>query len=129
MESAAEIDSRDKPYSIPDHVITPTLADIYFQQGQPRLALQIISRLHEKDPDNEQISRRFHEIQDAISQGTAPEPPPPPEAIKLSRQQRPRSVSSTSRRRKPRTVDTRPLAGVKIKKGGDSGRKGPKPEK
>jgi tetratricopeptide (TPR) repeat protein len=57
------IDSRDKPYSIPDHVLTPTLADIYFQQGQYQLALQIYSRLIEKDPSNLNLQDRYDEIQ------------------------------------------------------------------
>ncbi|MGE5670640.1 MAG: tetratricopeptide repeat protein [Fibrobacterota bacterium] len=58
-----EIDTRDKPYSIPDHVLTPTLADIYYQQGQYQLALQIYSRLIEKEPSNLNLQDRYDEIQ------------------------------------------------------------------
>ena len=53
----------DRPYPIPDHVLTPTLADIYFQQGQPQLAMQIYKRLLEADPDNERIAQRLKEIE------------------------------------------------------------------
>ena len=63
----------DRLYSIPDHVLTPTLADIYFQQGQPNLAVQIYSRLLERDPDNEKIARRLDEIKKCISDGSAPD--------------------------------------------------------
>jgi hypothetical protein len=63
-----EIDERDKPYIIPDHVLTPTLADIYFQQGQYQLALQIYSRLLEKDPDNDRLQNRIIEINTCIEQ-------------------------------------------------------------
>jgi tetratricopeptide (TPR) repeat protein len=63
-----EIDERDKPYNIPDHVLTPTLADIYFQQGQYQLALQIYSRLLEKDPDNDRLQNRIIEIKTCIEQ-------------------------------------------------------------
>jgi tetratricopeptide (TPR) repeat protein len=54
-------------YSIPDHVLTPTLADIYYQQGQPKLALQIYNRLLEADPDNERIVKRTREIEHFIA--------------------------------------------------------------
>ncbi len=59
---SGEIDTRDKVYSIPDHVLTPTLADIYYQQGQYQLALQIYSRLIEKDPSNLNLQERYDEI-------------------------------------------------------------------
>lgn len=62
-----QVDTRDKPYSIPDHVLTPTLADIYFQQGQYQLALQIYSRLIEKDPSNLNLQDRYDEIQAHLS--------------------------------------------------------------
>lgn len=61
------IDSRDKIYSIPDHVLTPTLADIYYQQGQYQLALQIYSRLIEKDPSNLNLQERHDEIRAHLS--------------------------------------------------------------
>jgi len=61
------IDTRDKPYSIPDHVLTPTLADIYFQQGQYQLALQIYSRLIEKEPSNIHLQDRYDQIQAYLS--------------------------------------------------------------
>ena len=50
-EPGAEPDAAQRQtYSIPDHVLTPTLADIYYQQGQPRLALEIYRRLLEAIP-------------------------------------------------------------------------------
>jgi tetratricopeptide (TPR) repeat protein len=65
----------DPTGSIPDHVLTPTLADIYFQQGQSRLAVQIYTRLLQRDPDNEKIARRLEEITTSIASGLAPLPP------------------------------------------------------
>lgn len=53
---------------IPDHVLTPTLADIYFQQDQPYLAVQIYKRLLEKNPDNEKIVQRIQQIEQVIAQ-------------------------------------------------------------
>jgi tetratricopeptide (TPR) repeat protein len=38
--------------AIPDHVLTPTFAKIYRQQGQFKLAKEIYERLLESDPDN-----------------------------------------------------------------------------
>jgi hypothetical protein len=59
-------DQRDKPYEIPDHVLTPTLADIYYQQGQYTLAHQIYSRLLEKEPENDKLRSRLDEIQEEM---------------------------------------------------------------
>ncbi|HMD68913.1 MAG TPA: tetratricopeptide repeat protein, partial [Chitinivibrionales bacterium] len=59
----------DLAFSIPDHVLTPTLADIYYQQGQPRLALQIFRRLLDADPDNERIAKRIREIEAGLNAG------------------------------------------------------------
>ena len=60
---------------IPDHVLTPTLADIYLQQGQPKLALTIYRRLLEKKPDNEKLEARVKEIERALAEGTLPMAP------------------------------------------------------
>jgi hypothetical protein len=58
--------------NIPDHVLTPTLADIYFQQGQPRLAAHIYNRLLNRDPDNDKLRERLSIIQEAIDAEPAP---------------------------------------------------------
>ncbi len=55
-------------HSIPDHVLTPTLGDLYFQQGQHELALSVFRRLHERDPENEKIGERLQEIEDEIAE-------------------------------------------------------------
>ena len=105
-------DGSDRLYSIPDHVLTPTLADIYFQQGQPNLAVQIYSRLLERDPDNEKIARRLDEIKKCILESRVPVPPA------AAGKAVPKSESKPSRR--PRTKKTKaghkPLEGVHIKK-------------
>jgi len=64
-KGAEDIPSVDQ-YSIPDHVLTPTLADIYFQQGQPALALQIYNRILKADPDNEEAVEKIRDIQKHI---------------------------------------------------------------
>jgi len=110
-------DDSDRPYSIPDHVLTPTLADIYFQQGQPNLAVQIYSRLLERDPDNEKIARRLEEITKCISEGRAPAPP---EEIPMDSAAKKVPTSDQKHSRKPRTNKAqqghKPLEGVRIKK-------------
>ena len=106
----------DRPYSIPDHVLTPTLADIYFQQGQPQLAMQIYKRLLEADPDNERIAQRLKEIEDHIEEISGQETiafdamphAPSPRQIYYRRE----SVEA----KKTESPDEKPLAGVKIKK-------------
>ncbi|MGM0462350.1 MAG: hypothetical protein ACQEQ4_08035, partial [Fibrobacterota bacterium] len=50
---------------IPDHVLTPTFADIYLQQGQPHLAREIYRRLAQNQTDNEEYLQKIATI-DAI---------------------------------------------------------------
>lgn len=87
-------------YSIPDHVLTPTLAEIYLQQGQTQVAIQIYVRLLIRDPANTRLSLRLEEIK----QITAAEESDPFGNTKQA------AVHSKS------LQDKRPLAGVRIKK-------------
>jgi tetratricopeptide (TPR) repeat protein len=100
-------------YVIPDHVLTPTLADIYYQQGQPQLALQIYRRLLEADPDNERISLRMGEIEASLeSQETS-------ETVIIDKKSGvfATPVLSPEEEKKQRnSVEPKPLAGIKIKK-------------
>ncbi|MDR0308144.1 MAG: tetratricopeptide repeat protein [Chitinispirillales bacterium] len=61
-----EIDERDAALELPDHVLTPTLADIYFQQGQPKLSLQIYERLALRDPKDPRLQSKIQEIKDFL---------------------------------------------------------------
>jgi len=63
-----EIDERDADAALelPDHVLTPTLADIYFQQGQPKLSLQIYERLALRDPKDPRLQSKIQEIKDFL---------------------------------------------------------------
>ncbi len=116
-ETAAVAD--EKIASIPDHVLTPTLADIYYQQGQPHLAIQIYKRLLEKDPDNERLQSRLEEIEahapaapvrrETAGMGAAFGPKP-------SKTRGMRRRSGRARRRRRAANDGRPLKGVRIKK-------------
>jgi pilus assembly protein FimV len=107
------IDKKDNPLDIPDHVLTPTLADIYFQQGQPHLAVTIYRRLLDRDPANEKLLRRVEEIEAAIARGAETEtqtvPAPVPQPVK------PVKKAPKGSRGRP-ADDSRPLAGVRIKK-------------
>jgi pilus assembly protein FimV len=101
---------KSSEFSIPDHVITPTLADIYFQQGQPLLAVQIYERLLNKDPDNERIIERIEEIKKFIVEtGWKPDT----ENKKKPDEQRPKRTSRQQRS----SGKNKPLTGVRIKKG------------
>jgi tetratricopeptide (TPR) repeat protein len=102
-------DDQSLEYSIPDHVLTPTLADIYFQQGQPRLAVQIYERLLRKDPDNERIARRIEEIKKLI----ALMPEPPAEVKNAAKKPAPKTQLPRSGKS---STTPKPLAGVRIKK-------------
>ena len=64
--SFAEVEEQKQCYSIPDHVLTPTLADIYLEQGQSRLAARIYARLLQRDPGNQALAARLATIEKAI---------------------------------------------------------------
>lgn len=101
-------------YSIPDHVLTPTLADIYYQQGQPQLALQIYRRLFEADPDNERMAERIREIEASVAlqetDKTAFAGDPVVHNVSKI------AIRSESNVDKKKSSPARPLAGVRIKK-------------
>jgi tetratricopeptide (TPR) repeat protein len=114
-------DERDTPFDLPDDVLTSTLADIYYQQGQPRLALHIYERLALRDPSDARLLAKAEEIRGALlllGEGGAPAftppPPPPPAAVKPEKA----PVASSGRKKKGAAAreDVRPLAGVRIKK-------------
>jgi hypothetical protein len=119
----AEVEANESPYDIPDHVLTPTLADLYFQQGQPSLALSIYRRLLEKSGgENEKFKKRINEIEKAVADGTAmnglPNEPAPlpadkktmtPPAAARARPHLKKHAGATGEK-------VRPLSGVRLKK-------------
>ena len=117
LKMKSEPDKRDKPFDMPDHVITPTLADLYFQQGQHTLALQLYSRLLKREPDNEKIAERIKEIQSIIaaspSQEIVSETTKTSDTTDRQTEKKPHKKRKSSSRNVP---DIRPLAGVRIKK-------------
>ena len=106
----------DQECSIPDHVLTPTLADIYFQQGQSRLAVQIYTRLLQRDPDNEKIARRLQDIQSVIAEGLAPMPPEEGASSGATTLPKPKTPQAGRARGSKAKTSGKPLAGVRIKK-------------
>jgi len=101
-----------KADSIPDHVLTPTLADIYYQQDQPNLAIQIYKRLLERDPDNERIEGRIAEIEKIIKERELQVERP--DSTKKTTREKPGRKKKTSRKKSK--DDSRPLKGVRIKR-------------
>ncbi len=113
--SNEELDERDRPYSIPDHVLTPTLADIYFQQGQLQLAVQIYSRLVEKDPDNDRLRERLEEIQKRMLAQKDESQSEVQKTIEETTEPLPKNLTNNKQKKKTSEID-RPLAGVRLKK-------------
>jgi len=105
-----QTDDNYRPYSIPDHVLTPTLADIYYQQGQHDLAIQIYKRLLSRDPDNENLQQKLNQLLDSSADIAGNNPPPVTRTTKKTT-----SANSPAKKRK-NLVDNRPLAGVRLKK-------------
>ncbi len=110
-EDTSEPDERDKPFSIPEHVLTPTLADIYYQQGQHQLAIQIYRRLLEREPENERFINRIKEIQTAMEDGVTGSKP-----IARAVRKNPDSSGSNRHTNDEKKYDPRPLAGVHLSK-------------
>jgi tetratricopeptide (TPR) repeat protein len=120
-ESSMDDSETTHTTAIPDHVLTPTLADIYFQQGQPHLAIQIYQRLLRMNPENEKIQARIARIEQFLaenSEKTAPEQRGSNiaffEAAPAAKVVQPVPVA-----RKKRTADPKeglPLKGKRIKK-------------
>lgn len=107
---AEEEDDSHRSYNIPDHVLTPTLADIYFQQGQLDLAIQIYKRLLSREPDNENLQQKLNQLLE-MPAGI------PSNNLSPDKQTTKKAISATSPVKKKKTVvDNRPLAGVRIKK-------------
>lgn len=103
--------------AIPDHVLTPTLADIYFQQGQPGVALEIYRRIQKADPDNERIARRMEEVRAAMAEDDgARAPEAATESSTPSRRPSSLTEKAGGRRKRRSSRDDRPLKGVRIKK-------------
>ncbi len=119
----AEVGTNDSPYDLPDHVLTPTLADLYFQQGQPHLALSIYRRLLEKSGgENDKFKKRIGEIEKAVADGAAAvrspaeqaaAPVPKPKKVVPAA---PRSLSRAKKGSDATGEKLRPLSGVRLKK-------------
>jgi hypothetical protein len=121
-DADADVDANEgTQFSIPDHVLTPTLADIYYQQGQPKLALQIYNRLLEADPDNDKLAKRTREIKDFIASQEAGETQIIDDGRKDSSSLRPvpakgKGPAQRASGRGKTDGGRKPLAGVRIKK-------------
>jgi hypothetical protein len=115
-EGGPDLDERDTPFDLPDHVLTSTLADIYYQQGQPQLALHIYERLALRNPDDRRLQAKIEEIKDVLLEadsGGGGEAP----AVKAESAEKPEKAPSGRKKKGAGTKDDRrPLAGVKIKK-------------
>ena len=119
----AEVGKNDSPYDLPDHVLTPTLADLYFQQGQPHLALSIYRRLLEKSGgENDKFKNRIAQIEKAVADGTAvTRSADEPAAVPVAKPKKiapatPRAASRTKQRYGEDGEKLRPLSGVRLKK-------------
>ena len=51
---------------LPNHILTPTFAQIYLEQGQPFLARQIYERLLARDGENDDFEEKLAEINEII---------------------------------------------------------------
>lgn len=106
-----------KVENIPDHVLTPTLADIYFQQGQASLAVGIYKRLLVKNPENIKIEERIEEIEEYIRKSMEIEEDEPlNEASEEKNVPRKKSARKKTSTKKTTSKAGKPLKGVKIKK-------------
>jgi hypothetical protein len=112
-------------HSIPDHVLTPTLADLYYQQGQTGLARNVFQRLLQRNPDNEKIKQRLREIEqggeqpqhdDTASGGAVTNDGGQSETYESqARQARRKRGKARKKNAQARRAGNKPLKGVRIK--------------
>ncbi|MDR0330317.1 MAG: tetratricopeptide repeat protein [Chitinispirillales bacterium] len=125
-DADGNFDERDTPFDLPDHVLTSTLADIYYQQGQPQLALHIYERLASRDPSDTRLLDKIDEIKGLLLQSGEGgyEPPltvgtPPEKANAASSERKKKGAGGKAAGGKAAgdgAAGARPLAGVRIKK-------------
>lgn len=113
LDISADIDNNDNPDDLPDQVLTPTLANIFLQQGQLRSAMKIYQRLAEKDPDNKELARQIEVLQKAIAEGIANLKPPKPRKSR-ARKKAPNPAEATGQQLP--AGDTMPPVNVRIRK-------------
>jgi hypothetical protein len=66
-EIITDTDSAKKESDLlPDHILTPTFAQIYLEQGLPHLAKQIYERLISKNGENDEYLEKIKEIDSII---------------------------------------------------------------
>ncbi len=106
-----------KVENIPDHVLTPTLADIYFQQGQASLAVGIYKRLLAKNPENIKMEERIEEIEEYIRKSMEIEECESEDEVESDEKTTPKkSTKKKSTKKKGTSKAGKPLKGVRIKK-------------
>jgi len=113
LDIAADITKDDNPDDLPDQVLTPTLANIYLQQGQPQFALKIYQRLAEKDRDNAELRRQIEEVEKIIAKGpdNAVQPPKPKRS-----KPRKKTIKAATEQTAAAGEVIPPLAGVRLRK-------------
>lgn len=111
--------STAEAYDIPDHVLTPTLADLYFQQGQFAMALKVYQSLCLRDPENKKLFAGLEHIRAAIAQQDAQETGA--KASVIRKKALPARKGLAKKSSAPETTSgqdggKKPLAGKKIKR-------------
>jgi hypothetical protein len=114
-EIVANIDKKENPDDLPDQVLSPTLANIYIEQGQPQFALKIYQRLAAKDPANQEIQQKISDVEKRIAKGAGDAAPPKPRRGRARKKTPSAKAASTSSL--PEDTKVRlPLAGVRLRK-------------
>lgn len=65
-EAFADMLAKNGTDLLPDHILTPTFAQIYLEQEQPFLAKQIYERLLANDSENEEYLKKLSEVNKII---------------------------------------------------------------
>jgi hypothetical protein len=114
LDITANIDKEDNPDDLPDQVLSPTLANIYLEQGQPQFALKIYQRLAAKDPVNEDFQRQIRKLEKTIATGADAVRPHKPKRSKARKKISPARTRISAR--PDETKNILPLAGVRLRK-------------
>ncbi|MBN2188135.1 MAG: hypothetical protein JW699_01675 [Chitinispirillaceae bacterium] len=124
-EIAANIEKKENPDDLPDQVLSPTLANIYLEQGQPQFALKICRRLAAKDPGNEEFKRKIAELEKTIAKGS--EETARPQRPRRGRARKKAAAKNAAASKPDDSKVILPLAGVRLRKKTRPKRKSPPP--
>jgi pentatricopeptide repeat protein len=71
---ASAVPTAPAPTPVEGELVSPTLAELYFNQGFPEKAIEVYRRMLEREPGNERARARVAELQDLLAAPVTADP-------------------------------------------------------